>query len=374
MPDELSIPDLLSLLQVDRTNSAIKLAIESERLCRRHRYEEAIAAAKNAVYMAGHKSGLQGVALLYLSTARFASAMPDECHKAIRDSARAIRALSVYTHNRAIAQIIRAKFETESDDMQVSAIEHLSAVANTLQALIADSWEYQRPKEAELYHYLLSFVEAKIGRLHFSLTAIDRAPSARPAQAASEPIEQSSTGPTQLHEIPQQVTTGRSQHDRIQGKLPIPTRLLWPIPEPTSVELFPIGNGARLDYIDASRLSVDGQPFSLEPVSPVSGHDEVVRLHAGKQYLAYQVEGNPDQRVLVRNQNRPDQLRQLVVVADPAEARVWIDDAESEPPYTHIHIWGLDRSWNTENHDQVKPHIIGVVEAIMTAIEPDQTP
>ncbi len=374
MPDKFSIPDLLSLLQVDRQNAAIRMAVESERLCRRQRYEDSITVANNAVLIAGHKSELQGVALLYLSTARFATAMPDERQKSIRDCTRAIRALAVHSHNRAIAQIVRAKFELESDGMhnKVSAMKHLNDATKTLQALIADSYEHQRLNETKLYQDLLVFVKDKTEQLHSSLTEIelsDRTLPTQPIPASSIPVEQPVVKPTQPQEVPPQQTASWSQREKIQGKLPVPTRLLWPTPAPTKVELFPIGNGARLDYIDASRLSIDGQPFSLEPVYPVSSHDKAVRLFAGQQYLAYHIDGSPNQRVLVRSQDRPDQVRQFVVVSDPTEPRVWIDDAESDPLFSNIHILGINRSWSTEDAPEVKPHIIGIVEALMTAVK-----
>lgn len=379
MADDFSISDLLRMLHVERQNTTIRMAEESERLCRRHRCEEAIVAAKNAVRIAGHKSGLQGIALLYLSAARFSTGMPDEREQSIRDCTHAIRVLSIHTHNRAVAQIARAKFEIESDGPQnkVSAMEHLNDAAKTLQTLITDSYEHQRFNETKLYQDLLGFVDDKTEKLHSSLTEIDLAdyaPSTRPIPASSVSVEPPMVKPVQPQEVPLQQIASQPQYERIKGKLPIPTQLLWPTPAPTKVELFPVGNGARLDYIDASRLSVDGQPFSLEPVYPVSGHEKAVRILAGKQYLAYQVEGNPNQRVLVRSQDRPDQMRQLVVVADPVEPRVWIDDAESDPLFTNIHILGIRRSWSTEGDSNVEPHIIGVVEAIMTAVQPTQIP
>jgi hypothetical protein len=377
VPEEFSIPDLLSLLQVDNRNAAIKMAMESERLCRRHRYEEAITAAQNAVHISGHKSELQGIALLYLSAARFLTAMPDECEKSIRDCTRAIRVLSTHTHNRAIAQIVRAKYEIESDGTRnkVSAVEHLDIAAKMLQGLITDSHEYQRGDRAKLYQDLLEFVESKAGQLHSSLTEIDladRMPSTQQTPSTSVSDKQEEViEPIQSQEIPSPQAASQSQQDKIESKLPIPTRLLWPTPSPTRVELFPPGIGTALDYIDASRLSVDGQPYFLEPIAPVSDSEKSVRLYAGKQYLAYQVEGSPNQRVLVRNQDRPDQRQQFVVVADPVESRVWIDNAESDPLFTNIHILGIRRTWSEKPDIEVEPHIIGVVEAIMTKANSD---
>jgi hypothetical protein len=373
VPSEFSIPDLLSLLQVDHQNAAIRMAVESARLCRRHRYEEAIATANNAATVAGHKAELRGIALLYLSAARFATTMPDEQEKSARDCTRAIRAFSIHAHNRAIAQIVRAKFELETDgkENQVSALKHLNAAAKTLQALITDSREHQRTAKAALYQNLLHFVDNRTERLYVSLSeleTIERAIYTRPIPASPVPPKQPVIKQIQQIEVPPQQIANQSQYERLQSKLPMPTRLLWPTPSPTKVELLPMSDDAGLDYIDASGLSIDGQTFSL---APISGHGNAVRLYAGKQYLAYQVEGDPDQRVLVRSQDQPDQVRQFVVVADPAESRLWIDDAESNPPFTSIHILGINRSWSTDNNVDMKPHIIGVVEAIMTAVQPD---
>jgi hypothetical protein len=375
VPEEFSIPDLLSLLQIDLENAAIRMALESDLRCRRHRYTEAISAAKNAVQIAGHKSDLQGIALLYLSAARFATTMPDERKKSVRDCTRAIRALSVHAHNRAIAQIIRAKFESQSSipEDKVDAIEHFDTVARALQNLVTDAYEHQRLGETRLYRDLFHFVETEIERLHSSLAALDveyHVPHTR-AASSSTSADQPSIESTHPYDVPQPIVPAETQREKIQDKLPIPTRLLWPAPEPAKVELFSPSSDSQLDYIDASQLSLGGLPYLLEPISPTSSQEKPVRLYAGKQYLSYQVEDNPKQRILVRSQNSRDQAKQLVVVADPAQARAWVTDAESEPPYTYVHVLGLDRTWSIDDHDQVELHIIGVVEAIMIPVESD---
>jgi hypothetical protein len=368
MSANLSNLDLLGKLQVNDQNAVVKMARESGKKNRRHHYEEAIEIARNAVHSAGSDPELQSIARLYLSAALYKSRLPDGYQESIRESTRAIRDFSLHTHNRVIAQIMRAKFQSKSDEPEnkLKAMEGFSEASQTLHKLIKDAYEHHHSKEMASYDELVDFVDNQLSQLHSVLTTTSGNTHTHAMRPARIEPEEPVSGQRRANASPQ--TTIESQYGKIRDKLPILTRLLWPSSEPAKVELLSAGDGARLDYIDVSRISLDGEPFSLEPVVPVSGSEGVVRLQVGKQYFAYPVEGKPDQRVLIRRQKLPDQERQLVVAADPVEARVWIDDAESKAPYHHIHILGQDRTWDLDDVDQAEPYIIGIVEAIMTRL------
>ncbi|HTP10550.1 MAG TPA: hypothetical protein VMP08_19990, partial [Anaerolineae bacterium] len=70
MPEEFSIPDLLSKLQLERDHTAIQLSLEADRLCRLRQYKPAIDVADSATRLVPTNPWLLGQTLLYLSYVR----------------------------------------------------------------------------------------------------------------------------------------------------------------------------------------------------------------------------------------------------------------------------------------------------------------
>src|SRR5512141_437697 len=99
MSEQLSLASLLSLLQFDPQDNALKLCRDADSLRRRRRYPEAIELAERAVKMSRQNYVRMGIALLHLSSIRANAHQPEEEEQAIRDCERAIRALSIHPHN-----------------------------------------------------------------------------------------------------------------------------------------------------------------------------------------------------------------------------------------------------------------------------------
>jgi hypothetical protein len=151
---------------------------------------------------------------------------------------------------------------------------------------------------------------------------------------------------------------------RLDPLLPIPTRLESPLEPARQLELLPIPGG--VDQIGISGLSMKGQSYKIQWGDPSK------RLRQGQRYSVIQMKDS-DHYVLVRQQDRPDQDRQLVAVFDPVEQTGWIDQSESTEPYTHIYIMGARRNWILDEPE--KPpivsalRILGIVEAILVPVD-----
>jgi hypothetical protein len=111
LPDELSIPDLLSLLQVDHTHTEIQLSQEADRLCRLRKCKSAIEVAESAMQLVRTDAWLLGETLLYLSYARVCSNLPEQVSQATRECDHGIHALGLSTYNYAIADLIRGQMD-----------------------------------------------------------------------------------------------------------------------------------------------------------------------------------------------------------------------------------------------------------------------
>jgi len=156
-------------------------------------------------------------------------------------------------------------------------------------------------------------------------------------------------------------------------RLPIPTSLVWPEPEPVQIEFSPAGNSAF--DLDVTSLMINNLHYNVQPVFPTSGGRSTLRLHQRQRYLALQVARKEDGFVLVRQQDRLDQDRQIVAVVNRTQHRAWVDEAKSAAPYTHVRIIGGDREWtindDTETQESQSDEltILGIIEAILMPVE-----
>ena len=157
MADVLSIPNLLSLLEVDRQAEVIKLCTEVEGLRRRRRYPEAIQIAERAIQLARSDFKLMGTALLYASCARLNSKLPGQDRQAARDCGHAVRLLDLEPLNYAVAKIIRAQIEAKIVDAQ-AALQYYLQAATALEKVIREARERNRGVEANRYLELQSKV------------------------------------------------------------------------------------------------------------------------------------------------------------------------------------------------------------------------
>jgi hypothetical protein len=145
-------------------------------------------------------------------------------------------------------------------------------------------------------------------------------------------------------------------------------RLVWPPKEPPLVIDAPPGmTGLMPDFLGIRQLSVQNRVYDVRPLVG----NEPVQLRPRQNYWIAPLEGaEHGELALVREQVRPDQATQFVVVSEPTARRVWIDKAEATDNFTHIHVIGAERDWvirdlSPEHLDMSEPHIIGIVEAIL---------
>jgi tetratricopeptide (TPR) repeat protein len=368
MSEQLAIANLLSLLQIDPHDNALQLCRDADSLRRRRRYAEAIDLAKQAVRMSRQNYAEMGVALLYLGSIRASAHRSADDTQAVRDCERAVRTLSIHPHNRVIAQIIRGQIELEIDEArQAAALVNFDQAYQSLEKLILTTREYNQKKYLPTYRSLETALMNRIGQLSTALGVV------APIEVADkEAIDQSTPLPIEIDQPTVQTRPGQATPAPI--RLPVPTKLIWPISEPASIEMVtPIG-GALLDAIEINELEIEGRHYKVNPIVPVSGSGGSLRLQHGMRYVTFQIDGANDQRVLVRSQNRLDQKRQFVVVTDPSQRAAWIDDAESTAPFKAVHIIGAERKWNLRDGSELTPlpenelRIIGVVEAILTPV------
>jgi hypothetical protein len=373
MSEQLSIANLLSLLQIDPHDTALQLCRDADSLRRRRRYTEAIELAERAVHMSRQNYARMGVALVYLSCIRASAHQPDEDTQAVRDCERAIRTLSIHPHNRVMAQIIRGQIELEIDEArQADALASFDEAYQSLEKLILTTREYHQQKYLLIYRNLQTALSAQIGQLSVTIGAV------KPIEVAPEETgDQSTPLPVETDQPTIQTRPGQATPAPI--RLPIPTKLIWPFTDPASIEMVtPIG-GALLDAIEINELEIEGRHYKVNPIGPTPHGSGSLRLQHGQQYVTLKVDGPNDQHVLIRRQNRLDQKRQFIVVADSSQREVWIDDAESTAPFTRVHIIGAERAWTLRDGSDMTPipedelQIIGVVEAILTLMEADQS-
>lgn len=368
MPDEFSIPDLLSLLQVDRDHAAIQLSLEADRLCRLRQYQPAIDVAESATQLVRTDPWLLGETLLYLSYARLCSDLPEQVRQAGRDCDRAIRALGLSTYNYAIAHLIRGQMDLRIYGVggRSNALRYFQRASDVLEKLRVEESQYNRRDRAARCVALKAQADQQIKRLAQKMTApseVKISPKQRPPQPQTpaprpKPVEAAPRPQEEPVEVP-------------LGNGLIMQRLVWPPTEPPLVIDAPPGmTGPMPDFLGIRQLSVRNR---LYDVIPLVG-DEPVQLRPRQNYwivpLAGAVQG---ELALVREQVRPDQAQQFVVVSEPAAHRVWIDKAEATEDFTHIHTLGAERDWvmrdlSPAQLDMSEPRIIGIVEAILIPV------
>jgi hypothetical protein len=152
------------------------------------------------------------------------------------------------------------------------------------------------------------------------------------------------------------------------GERLISQRLIWPPKEPPLVIDAPPGmTGLMPDFLGVRQLSVQNRVYNVKPLVG----DEPVQLRPRQNYWVVPLEGaEHGELVLVREQARPDQAEQFVVVSEPTALHVWIDKADATEGFTHLHSLGAEREWivrdtTPEHLDLSTPRIIGIVEAIL---------
>lgn len=374
MSEHLSIANLLSLLQFDPQDNALQLCREADSLRRRRRYTEAIELAERGVQMSRSSYVRLGVALLFLSSIRASAHRPNDGQLAIRDCERAIRALSIHPHNHAIALVLLGQIQLEIDEEanQADALASFDQARQALDELILTTREYHQQKYLQIYRNLQAALTTRIGQLSAALAAVE------PIKVwPKEAVDQATPLPTLVEQAT--IPTRPGQATPIPIRLPIPTKLIWPTTEQASLEVVAVMSGVPLDSVEISQLSIEGHDYKINPIKPTPTGSQSLRLQHGQQYVTMQVDSKVDQRVLIRRQDRPDQKRQFIVVADLSRQQAWIDDAESTVPFKVIHIIGAERRWNLRDGSDPTPlpedelRIIGVVEAILTLTEPTET-
>jgi hypothetical protein len=152
------------------------------------------------------------------------------------------------------------------------------------------------------------------------------------------------------------------------GERLILRRLIWPPTEPPLVfDALPNTTGLMPESLSIRQLSVQNRIYD---VMPLSG-DKPVQLRPRQNYWIAPLEGaTQGELALVREEVKPDQVEQFVVVSEPAARHVWIDKAESTDVFTRVHVIGAEREWaisdfSPDRLDISEPRIIGIVEAIL---------
>jgi hypothetical protein len=372
--DELSIPNLLSLLQVDRSSAMMKLCIEAEGLRRQRCYKDAIDLAQSAVKLAQYDSALVGVSLLYSSCARATSSQPHEEEIAVHECNRAIRALNLFPYNLAIAQIVRAQIELWCDtaDCQESALVFFDHARKILQTLMTEGQKYGYLEQAERCQNLYARVTEKGVEVAEALArrVVVRATSTLRAAPPTLTSTPQAAPPPQTSDTPSEFSRGAKP----PIKLPIPTRLVWPLPEPKiGLELLPLATGTAPDFVEVNQVSINHQLYKVEPVEYAVSSGGLVPIRTRQPYLVVPLKDDANGRcALVRQEARLDQPRRYIAIDDPVKRETWIDESESTSPYNRIHIIGAERDWVIHDETELVPynvhelHIIGSVEAILT--------
>lgn len=370
MPEEFFIPDLLLMLQVDRANPAIELSQAAEGLCRLRQYQSAINVAENATRMVRTNPWLLGSTLLYLSYARMLSDLPEQVRQALRDCDRAIRALGLSTYNYALAHLIRGQMDLQIYGVagRPAALRYFQRASDVLDKLRYEETQYNRAERVKRCAELKDQADRQIKHLQQKLT-LPAEVKVPPKRRAPQPP---SIEPETTEETPQVEPLGVPLDDRL-----IMQRLIWPPAEPALIIDMPPGSfGLMPDFLGIRQLSVKDRVYDVKPL--VGG--EPVQLRPRQKYWIVPLADAPrGELALVREQVRPDQVEQFVVVSEPTEPRVWIDKVEATENFTHLNIIGAEREWimrdaSPEHLDLSTPRIIGIVEAILVPVDdqPDQ--
>ena len=361
MSDVITIPNLLSLLQINPRHRGIQMARESERLCRVRSYDKAIIAAENAARLVEFDYQWQGVVLLYHSHALLSVRRPQEELRAVRECDRAIRGLCQDPYNQALAHVIRAVIELErlTDSDLTTALDHFKQGAHLLGSVATTLNEHNQTKLVQQCRHLQTAISDEANNLLRQLTAAGPmaiapkqatpvTPAVRPQSTAASPEPTVATGST-------------------------PIRVALPTPESLSFEFMPIGEDVVPDAISANRITIHNRSYRIEPIT-VTG--DALALRANQPYLILPLLGaRHGQYALVRQQRRPNAKHQRLAVKDPSKSEILIGDAEADTAYRVIHLLGTDRTWTIHDGTETDPYdpdeiiILGVVEAILTPIE-----
>ncbi len=391
MADLLSIPNLLSLLEVDqRTDqqkNVLRLCYQAEGLRRRRLYGKAIEVAGSAAQIAQNDFNLLGVALLYLGVAHFSSSPVNRQRQAIPHIERAIRSLSLQPSNSVIALICRAQVELVENGVKHrrDALDYLSQAERLLRELITESRQYHRLALAASYTDLYNATGARIKQLEAELIRVE--PRPMESEQAEEPVEQSTT-------------PIRSTADKSPVDLGLPTRRIWPPPD-LDLEYVPIygafTSGLELpvlgpaqmtkDYLEVNRLSLKGKPYAVHSSNPASDIPSAVKLYQGQQYIAVHGTGNnhSDDYALIRQEPQIAQASQPIMLIEPIIKRLWvikdnsaivtyqdfdltiIGGADSPPaPNQAERNWSFVDGTDVVHYGDKDLRILGVVEAILT--------
>ena len=361
MPEEFSIPELLSLLQIDRNHNAIQLSLEADRLCRLRQYKPAIDVADSATRLVPTDPWLLGQTLLYLSYARLCSNLPEQVFQAKRDCDRAIRALGLSTYNYAIANLIRGQMELDAYGVtgRATALRYFQRASDVLDKLRNEETQYNRNERAKRCSELKDQADRQVTQLMQKMTAAPKVripPKQRPPEPTAPPQP---SMPEEPEPIPQKEPAKLPLGDTL-----ISQRLIWPPQEPPLVIDAPPGmTGLMPDFLGIRQLSVRNRVYDVKPLIG----DDPVQLRPRQNYWVASVEGaEHGELVLVREQVRPDQAEQFVAVSEPTQRRVWIDKAEATENFTHVHVLGAERQWDVSEYlDLNEPRLIGIVEAIL---------
>lgn len=363
MKNSLSITNLLNALQIDRNSEAVKLCIEAERLRRRQQLIRAIEVAEAATQLARDNYNEIGITLLYLSCMRLASHIPKEKRQAIRDCERARRSLSLSRFNQVIACIIRAQIEVEQENPSLqSSLVCFQRAKRALLELTIEAKRDNRVSNLKIGEELYVSVVDKITDLSRGLTDVPE----------DEVTVAENPSTTVLQQVTTAKTTPKTSLSQYSIRLSIPTRIVWPPPEPTAgFEIVPSSERSAPDYFDTKHLSIDNQLYAIEPMLPVVEGGGVARLRTKQPYLIVPLLDNEFASfALVRRTSQPEFERQYVVIHDPPSQTAWIDEAESDG--VRVHIIGAEREWTIQEGAQPtpvflsEPWIVGIVEAVLT--------
>jgi hypothetical protein len=362
--EEFFIPDLLSQLQVDRAHTAVQLSEAAEGLCRLRQYQSAITVAENATRMVRTDPWLLGGTLLYLSYARMCSDLPDQVRQALRDCDRAIRALGLSTYNYALAHLIRGQMDLYIYGVagRSGALRYFQRASDVLDKLRYEETQYNRSERVKRCTELKEQADRQVKHLQQKLTMPTEVKVPPKRRAPQPPIE-----PEAAEEMPQAEPIGVPLDDRL-----IMQRLIWPPAEPALIIDMPPGSfGLMPDFLGIRQLSVKDRVYD---VKPLAGREPVQLRPRQKYWIVPLADAPRGELALVREQVRPDQAEQFVVVSEPTAPRVWIDKVEATEDFTHLHIIGAAREWtmrdaSPEHVDLNAPRIIGIVEAILVPVD-----
>ncbi|HET7375967.1 MAG TPA: hypothetical protein VFK30_04620, partial [Anaerolineae bacterium] len=261
--------------------------------------------------------------------------------------------------------------EIDEEANQADALASFDRARQALDELILTTREYHQQKYLQIYRNLQAALTTRLGQLSAALAVVEPI-----TVGPKEAVDQATPLPTLVEQAT--IPTRPGQATPIPIRLPIPTKLIWPATEQASLEVVAVMSGVPLDSVEISQLSIEGHDYKINPIKPTPTGSQSLRLQHGQQYVTMQVDSTVDQRVLIRRQDRPDQKRQFIVVADLSRQQAWIDDAESTLPFKIVHIIGAERRWNLRDGSDPTPlpedelRIIGVVEAILTLTEPTE--